>query len=142
MGKKQKSNPKQRRLEDKVQSSCSIIAPQSSFQGNIKTQDDLLISGFLKGDVKCSGMVRVTQEGRIQGDIRSHFIIIEGELNGDIKEAEQVETRKTGQIKGNITTSSLAMAEGSIFQGNINMSTKGSQPTHFKERREKDNLEK
>lgn len=142
MGKKQDNKPKQRRLEDKVQSSFSVIAVQSSIQGNIKSQDDLLISGRLIGDIECSGMVRLGQQGQIKGDIRSPFIIIEGELNGNIKQAQQVEIRETGQIHGNITTQSLAIAEGSFFQGNINMSKKDSKPTQFVEKRKKDNSKK
>jgi cytoskeletal protein CcmA (bactofilin family) len=142
MGKKQNKSPKQRRLEDKEQSSCSVIAAQSFIEGNIKSQDDLLVSGRIIGDIECSGMVRLGQEGQIKGDIHSRFIIIEGELIGDIKEAEQLEIRKNGQIQGNITTKSLAMAEGSALQGNINMSKKGGKPIHFVEKRQKDNLKK
>jgi len=136
MGKKQNSTQNQRRLEDKVQSSCSVIASQSSIQGNIKSRDDLLVSGQLTGDIECSGLVRIGQEGRIQGNILSRFVIIEGRVNGDIKEAEQIEIRKNGQVLGNIFTKSLAMAEGSVFQGQINMKEKGGKPTHFVEKRE------
>ncbi|MBD3413636.1 MAG: hypothetical protein GF421_04290 [Candidatus Aminicenantes bacterium] len=136
MGKKQNKKHFKRRLEDQVQSSCSVIASQSFVQGNVKSQDDLLISGRLKGDIQCRGMVRLGQDGEVQGDIQSRFAIIEGELNGDIKDAEQVEIRKTGNIQGNIFTKSLAMAEGSVFQGKIKMADKGGKPTHFKEKRE------
>jgi len=136
MGKKQKNNQNQRRLEDKVQSSCSVIASKSSIQGNIKSQDDLLISGKLKGDIECTGLVRIGREGLIQGNILSRFIIIEGHVKGDIKEAEQIELRENGQVVGNIFTKSLAMAEGSVFQGKINMTEKGSEPIHFVEKRE------
>jgi len=140
MAKKNK-NQKQRRLEDKVQSSCSVIAAQSYVEGRIKTQDDLLVSGRFNGDIECSGLVRLGQGGKLQGDIHSRYIIIEGQLTGDIKEAEQVEIRQNGKMNGNITTHSLAMAEGSVFQGNIRMSQKGGKPTHFVERRQKESSE-
>ncbi len=136
MGKKQNNKQNQRRLEDKVQSSCSVISSQSFIQGDIKSQDDLLVSGHLEGDVECSGMVRISQEGRIQGNIISRFLIIEGRVNGNIKEAEQIEIRKKGQLYGNIFAKRLAMAEESVFQGQISMTEKGGEPTHFVEKRE------
>ncbi len=129
-------NKSQRRLEDRIQASFSVITSQSIIQGDIKSKDDLLISGQLEGNIKCSGLVRIGPEGRIKGSILSPFIIIEGRIKGNIKEAEQIEIRKTGQVHGDIFTKSLAMAEGSVFQGQINMTEKGGKPTRFVEKRE------
>lgn len=137
LGKKQKNQQEKRRLEDKVQPNYSIIASQSSFLGNIKGKDDFLISGRLEGNVNCKGMVRLSPGSQIQGDIDGKYVIIEGELNGNIKKAVQVEIRESGHIKGNITTEKLAIAEGSFFQGKINMPQKEDKITHFVEKREK-----
>jgi cytoskeletal protein CcmA (bactofilin family) len=137
LGKKQKNQQEKRRLEDKVQPNYSIIASQSSFIGNVKGKDDFLISGRLEGNVECKGMVRLSPGGQVQGDIHGKFVIIEGEINGNINRAVQVEIRESGCIKGNITTEKLAIAEGSFFQGKINMSQKGDKPTRFVEKREK-----
>ena len=80
-----KKEDEKRRLEDKIGSAVSIIAPGTKFKGTIQGQDTLFISGHFKGEIKCEGLVRVDKAGRIVGTINSPYVIIEGEIKGDIR---------------------------------------------------------
>jgi cytoskeletal protein CcmA (bactofilin family) len=135
MGKKQKNQPEERRIEDKVQRLQSIIAPDTSFKGNITGKDDLIVSGNLEGDIQSSGLVKVNKTGSVQGNITGRFIVFAGKLDGDIKKAEQVEIQPTARINGNINTSRLAIAEGSFLHGEIHMPQK-QEPHRFVEKRQ------
>lgn len=135
MGKKQKNQPEERRMEDNVQRLQSIIAPDTSFKGNITGQDDLIISGSLEGDIQSSGLVKVNKIGSIKGNITGRFIVFAGKLDGDIKKAEQVEIQPSARINGNITTTRLAIAEGSFLQGKIHMPPK-QEPHRFVDKRQ------
>ena len=135
MGKKQKNQPEERRIEDKVQLTQSVIAPDTSFKGNIKGRDDLIVSGSLEGDIQSSGIVKVHKTGSVKGNINGRFVVFAGKLDGDIEKAEQVEIQPTARINGNITTSRLAIAEGSFLQGEIHMPQK-QEPHRFVDKRQ------
>lgn len=131
----QKKTDKKRRLEDKISSTISIIAPGTKFKGTIKGHDTLLISGHFEGKINCEGLIRVDKEGSINGTINSPYIIIEGKINGDIESAEHVELRNEARMTGNINTSKIVMAEGCLLQGDVNMPSKEDKPYIFVEKR-------
>lgn len=125
-----------RRLEDRGGASDSLIAPRTAFQGGIRGAEGIRIGGSVKGDVQSDGLIRVLETGRIEGDLRGPYIIIEGELIGDIRGATQVELRTPARVHGNIETERLAIAEGSLFEGRILMSSLEGDPVRFEEKRE------
>ena len=134
-----KKEDEKRRLEDKIGSAVSIIAPSTKFKGTIKGQDTLFISGHFKGEIKCEGLVRVDKEGRIEGTINSPYVIIEGEIKGDIKSAEHVELRAGARVIGNISTAKIVMAEGCTLQGEVQTPREGDKPFVFVEKRKSEN---
>ena len=71
----------------------------------------------------------VDKGARIEGIIRAPHIIIDGELNGNIDTAEHVELRAECRMIGNINTGKIAIAEGSIFHGEIKTTKKKDIPS-------------
>ena len=134
-----KKEDKKRRLEDKIGSAVSIIAPSTKFKGTIKGQDTLFISGHFEGKINSEGLVRVDKAGRIEGTINSPYVIIEGEIKGDIKSAEHVELRTGSRVIGNISTAKIVMAEGCTLQGEVQMPKEGDKPFVFVEKRKSGN---
>ena len=134
-----KKEEEKRRLEDKIGSAVTIIAPGTKFKGTIKGQDTLFISGHFKGEINCDGLVRVDKQGKIEGTINSPYVIIEGEIKGDIQMAEHVELRAGARVVGNISTVKIVMAEGCIVQGEVQMSIEEDKPTVFVEKRKSEN---
>ncbi len=61
--------------------------------------------------------------------INAPHIIINGELNGNIDSSEHVELRAECRMIGNINTGKIAIAEGSIFHGEIKMTKKKDLPS-------------
>jgi len=130
-----KHDDKKRRLEDTAGGVESVIAAGTKFKGTITGQAGARISGSLEGDINSQQLVWVEQKGRVDGNIRGPFVIVEGELNGNIEAAEQVELRKEGRVTGNIDTVMIAMAEGCVFNGQIQMRGKEGKSITFVERR-------
>jgi cytoskeletal protein CcmA (bactofilin family) len=136
MAKKEK-NHTQRRLEDKVGESVSIIAEKTKIKGRIEGPDSILISGRYQGEIVCERLVRIVRGGKMDGPIRAPYVIIEGEVNGDISAAQHVELRSEGKVIGNISTEKFAMAEGSFLRGEIKMSKPEDKPQVFAEKRKR-----
>jgi cytoskeletal protein CcmA (bactofilin family) len=133
----QKTGLMKRRIEDKVGSEESFVAPGTKFIGSISGTEGVRVSGHLKGDIQSNGLVWIQRGGKIEGNIKSQFAIIEGELTGDINSSEHVELRSEARVTGNIHTAKIAIAEGSFFKGEIHMPSKEASPIRFAEKRDK-----
>jgi len=59
--------------------------------------------------------------------------ILKGRLNGNVTATKAVDLLKTGRLRGNITTPSLSVERGALFQGESKMDDRGEHkpPTTF-----------
>src|SRR5512136_1176403 len=73
-----------RRLEDRSGPGDSVISAQSSFKGEIKSRSGVRVAGEMTGDIRCEGLVRVEEAGKMKGNIFSAYVILDGELEGNI----------------------------------------------------------
>lgn len=127
---------KSRRLEDRSAPDDSVISGQSSFKGEINSRSGVRVVGEMRGDIRCEGLVRIEETGKMTGHIFSAYVILEGELQGDIGPAHHVELRTKARMRGNIHTKLLAIADGSQFEGGINMPAPESRHERFAEKRQ------
>ncbi len=126
-----------RRLEDRLGTSSSILSPNTKIQGIIEGDESLVIKGHFKGDVVSKGLVWLDKGGKIQGNVRSHYVIIDGELIGKIESAERVELRTDSHMTGNVETENLAVADGAVFEGAIHMPKRQNDAISFVEKRKR-----
>ena len=126
-----------RRLEDKLGASCSTLARNTRIQGNVEGVESFVIKGHLEGDVVSKELVWLDKGGRIQGQIKSPYVIIDGELIGNISSAKRVELRTDSRLIGNVETESFAVAEGAVFEGEIHMPRRQQETVSFIEKRKK-----
>ena len=127
-----------RRLEDRSSADDAVIPAKSTFKGEIVVRAGARIAGEMQGNVRCEGLLWIGETGRVKGDISSPYVILEGELEGDIGPSLQVELRSKANMRGNIRTQLLAVADGSFFDGQVNMPTPEAEPVRFAEKRQPD----
>jgi cytoskeletal protein CcmA (bactofilin family) len=125
-----------RRLEDRLDPEDSVVSAQSSFKGEITGRAGVRIAGKVEGDIHSEGLVWIEETAKVKGNIFSAYVILAGELEGDIGPALHVELRAKARMVGNIQTQLLAIADGSFFEGQVNVPTPESQPVHFAEKRQ------
>lgn len=129
---------KRRRLEDRVDPNESVISSRASFKGKISTQTGARISGELLGNIDSQGLVWVEETGKIKGNIHSPYVILEGELEGDISSARHVEIRAKARMRGNIETELLAVEDGCVLEGRVDMPNSEAKSVKFAEKRNPD----
>ncbi len=78
----------------------------------------------------------IYEQGSVHGNIRAPYVVLEGELKGNIISAKQVELRSPARMNGRIETDLLAVAEGCILEGKVDMLKADAQPIHFTEKRQ------
>jgi len=99
----------------------SIIAPGARIFGNISSEEDIRIEGFLEGDLTCKGKVILGPQSMLKGNVKCVNAEISGIIEGDIEAGELLSLREKSQIKGSIKTSTLIIEPGASFNGTCEM---------------------
>ena len=125
---------KGRRTLDKVEGFSTCIGEDSVFRGSISGPGHCIVHGAVEGDCDIEGTLVIGDSGKWTGNVKAHTVLIAGQVEGDIQATDKMEIVSTARIKGKIISSVLAIAEGAIHEGQIQM-TSNRPETHFVERR-------
>lgn len=116
---------KEREKEEKINlANCAIttiVGSDTVVEGTIITKSSVRIDGTLIGGVSAEGVVILTKNGKIRGNVMAENIIVAGVVEGNMQIREKVDVEPSGEIYGDITTKKLLIDEESIFQGNCYM---------------------
>ncbi|RLB99855.1 MAG: hypothetical protein DRH90_19620 [Deltaproteobacteria bacterium] len=100
----------------------TIIGEKISIEGNIRSEENLTIEGFMKGNVKIEKhSFGVGSKGRFEGEIRANNVLISGLLHGKVNATGKVEITKNADFYGAIKADSIAIEEGAFFKGEIEL---------------------
>jgi len=93
-----------------------------SIRGEISGGQNLFIDGELQGSIHLpESRVTVGVNGRLKADIEAEEIVVEGQVNGSLTAGTRVVIRRTGRVYGSIITERLAIEEGAVFNGKVEM---------------------
>ncbi len=93
----------------------SRVEGKLTFEGSVK------IDGYVEGEIVAQEAVVVGDSAVISAQIHAETVIVKGKLTGDIIARKRVELRAPGRLMGNITTPSLVIHEGVVFEGHCSM---------------------
>ena len=113
---------------DTASERMSIIPPTMRFKGDLSADEDLMIQGSIEGTINHTQRVTIGKEGKIKANISANIIKVEGAIEGDLHANKSVYVDESGNLRGNIHAPSVCLAEGSQFNGAINMDGKGAPP--------------
>ena len=106
--------------------SVNIIGNGTDINGNIKSNGDLRIDGFIKGTIQATGKVVVGSTGRVEGEINCQNADISGDVKAHIKVTELLSLKANAVVSGDILTNKLAIEPGAVFTGACKMGNQGS----------------
>ncbi|MDG2343856.1 MAG: polymer-forming cytoskeletal protein [Flavobacteriales bacterium] len=97
------------------------IVEGTNIEGDIKSESNIRIDGYVKGTVTTKGRLVLGSTGKIDGEITCKNADIEGKLNGVIQVNELLSLKSTAILHGEISTNKLSIEPGAIFSGNCKM---------------------
>ena len=97
------------------------IVEGTHIEGDIKSESNIRIDGYVKGTVTTKGRLVLGATGKIDGEIICKNADIEGKLNGVIQVNELLSLKNTAILHGEISTNKLSIEPGAIFSGNCKM---------------------
>jgi cytoskeletal protein CcmA (bactofilin family) len=99
----------------------SVIGPQTSFSGTLRSETAIRILGAVDGEIISSQSVAIEESAQVKAKLTAETITVAGEITGEIQCSGRVEILPSGRVHGEIQAGTLVMQEGAFFEGNLKM---------------------
>ena len=110
----------------------AFIGEGTTFNGNLSFQGTVRVDGRLDGEILTKDTLVVGKTAEINADIHAGELVIGGTIQGNITAERKIELHSGARLQGNISTPSLVIAEGVIFEGSCTMGKKEESPAAAK----------
>lgn len=101
----------------------SLIGLTTSIVGDVHFKGGLRIDGHIKGnviaDLSDSSMLVISEQARVEGEIRVAHLVVNGEIRGPVYSSELLELQPKARITGDVYYKALEMHGGAIVSGKL-----------------------
>jgi cytoskeletal protein CcmA (bactofilin family) len=123
MFERRKHTPPQKRID-------SLIGAGTTVDGDVNFKGGLRIDGIVHGNVISSdgepGTLVISEQARVDGEIRVSHIVINGTVNGPVSADDYLELQAHSRVSGDVTYKTLEMHVGAVVEGRLNHTEPGS----------------
>ncbi len=99
----------------------ALLGKGSEFDGKLAFEGTVRIDGTFSGEITTSDMFIVGESAKVTAEISCGTIVVHGEITGNIRATQAVELHKPARVKGDVTTPSLMIERGVVFEGRSKM---------------------
>lgn len=99
----------------------AYLGEGTRLSGKISFEGPARIAGHVEGEVVASGTLQIAESALVNAQITGETIVLRGKVTGDITASKKLEIRAPGKLFGNVTTPSLVIEEGVVFEGHCSM---------------------
>ncbi len=104
----------------------AYLGKGSRVTGKLNFEGTVRVDGQVEGEIAAQDTLIVGETAIVNAQISGSSIVIKGRVTGDITARKRVEIRAPGKLFGNVTTPSLVIQEGVIFEGHCSMGGEAS----------------
>lgn len=101
----------------------TVIGAQTRLEGDLHFSGGLHVDGEIKGNVIAEpgtdAVLTVSEQGRIEGEVRVPNLVLNGAVEGDVYASGRVELASHAKVVGNVYYSLLEMAMGAEVNGSL-----------------------
>lgn len=98
-----------------------VLEQGCEFEGKLSFEGTVRIGGIFKGEIFTRDTLVVAEGALVKAEIEAGTVIINGEVTGNINAHDRVEIHYPAIFRGTITSPSLQVDEGVIFEGKAKM---------------------
>ena len=110
----------------------TLISSKTEIVGDVKFTGGLYVEGVIKGNLFAEAgsgeVVRVSDKGRVEGQITAPNIVINGKVVGDVYAGDYIELAQKAQVSGDVYYQAMEMVLGAQVNGKLHHQAKGTQP--------------
>ena len=91
--------------------------------GELTAGEDLVVGGRVEGAITLSNhTLTVLDSGEVHANVVAKSVIVLGKIVGNVETSERLELREASTVLGDVIAPRIAMADGAIINGTIEMS--------------------
>lgn len=98
-------------------SAPSVLSPDLTVVGNIKTAGDIQIEGTVEGDIRAHQLT-IGESATIKGEIMGDDVVVNGRVVGRVR-GLKVRLTATARVEGDIIHKTIAIESGAHFEGSV-----------------------
>jgi cytoskeletal protein CcmA (bactofilin family) len=99
----------------------AVLDKGAHFEGRLTFEGTVRIGGSFKGEIFTNDVLIISEGAEVNAQIDAAVVIISGVVIGNIFARERVVAHPPAVIKGTVTTPSLRIDEGVVFEGSSSM---------------------
>ena len=103
----------------------TLLGRGSEFEGKLSFEGTVRVDGKLSGEIFTDDVLIIGEGAEVNAEINVGAIIIEGTVHGNIHAKRSVEIHTPARVRGNISTPSLSIDKGVVFDGQCQMEQNG-----------------
>lgn len=100
----------------------AVLDSGSRFEGKLTFEGTVRIGGAFTGEIFTNDVLVISEGAEVNGQIEAGTVIVSGKVEGKIFAREKVVAYPPAIIRGTVTTPSLRIDEGVLFEGTSTMS--------------------
>ena len=100
---------------------AATIGPSMRIDGEIRTQEELLVDGEVEGTIESQSLVTVGPKGKVRANIKAREVVIYGDVKGNIEVSHKLAIREQGRLIGDVKSAGISIDDGAYFKGNIDI---------------------
>jgi len=108
---------------DRHAGKTTMIAKGTEINGDVKFEGGLLVEGTIKGNVRAEegseALLRLSEAGKIEGEIHVPNVVVNGKVNGDVHSSTHVELAAKAIVNGNVHYNLIEMVMGAEVNGSL-----------------------
>lgn len=101
----------------------TLISSRATIQGDVHFSGGLHVDGKVCGTLMAEegseAVLRISEVGTVEGDIRAPHVIVNGTVHGDVYAFAHLELAENAAIHGNVYYNLIQMAMGASVNGNL-----------------------
>ena len=98
-----------------------VLEKAAQFEGVLAYSGCFHVNGLVRGKIVTPDVLVVGETGRVEGEIHAGVAIIYGKVEANIIAKHRVEFKKPAVFRGEMSTPSLKVEEGVLFEGTNKM---------------------
>ncbi|ODS36796.1 MAG: hypothetical protein A7315_04560 [Candidatus Altiarchaeales archaeon WOR_SM1_79] len=99
----------------------AILGENTSFEGKMGFEGMARLDGKFDGEIFSGDILIIGETATVNAEINVSSLLIDGKVSGDVSATGKIEIHSTGKLYGNITTPTLVIEEGGLFDGTCKM---------------------
>lgn len=108
-------------LRETTENLNALLGKGSEFEGKLTFEGMVRIDGKFTGQITTNDQLVIGEGARVSAEITCGSVVVRGEVNGNIRAKASVELHAPARVRGDISTPSLSVEKGVIFQGTSKM---------------------